>query len=81
MLRRIEILLHVRYGGQDDSSILYEQEETKSLCLVVTAVKIQVWKLALEVNFSRVYEPGSSVFLAISPEERCHSRPQMRDLV
>lgn len=40
-----------------------------------------MWRLALEVNFSRVYEPGSSVFLAVSPEEHCHCRPQMRDLV
>lgn len=69
-------LTGVRYGGQDD--ILHQQERTKSLCHVVTAVKIQVWRLALEVNSSG---PGSSVFLAASLEEHCHSGPQIRDLL
>lgn len=61
-MREIEVLLRLGYGGQVDSNILYKHEGAKSLHM--TAMKIQVWRLALKVNFSKVYVPGSSMFLA-----------------
>lgn len=61
-MREIEVFLCLRYSGQVGSNVQAGRNHMSLLCM--TAMKIQVWSLALKVNFPKVDVSGSSMFLA-----------------